>query len=168
MVVVFYNFKYIHKSKFIMIKQFIKRIIILNIIFALMMTIYRAIFMFYYFNLQELTPYTDLIKAFILGCRYDCAVLAYINSFVSLIFVGLLYIGSTKFFINFAKSLKYYYTIFFGIVASLLCIDFGFYSYFKNHINILIFGVFEDDTKALASTIYDNYPVFLVLLGFIL
>ena len=150
-----------------MIKQFIKRIIILNIIFALMMTIYRAVFMLYYLNLQDLTPYTDLIKAFILGFRYDCAVLAYINSFVSLIFVCLLFIGKPKFFINFAKSLKYYYTLFFGIVVSLLCIDFGFYSYFKNHINILIFGVFEDDTKALASTIYDNYPVFLVLLGFI-
>ena len=44
-----------------------------------MMTIYRAIFMFYYFNFKDLTPYTDLIKAFILGFRYDCAILAYIN-----------------------------------------------------------------------------------------
>jgi hypothetical protein len=27
----------------------------------------------------------------------------------------------------------------FGGVISILCIDFGFYSYFQNHINILIF-----------------------------
>lgn len=150
-----------------MVKQIIKRIIILNIIFALMMTIHRAIFMFYYFNLSDLTPYTDLIKAFILGARYDCAVLAYINLFVSLIFVVLFCVNKTKFFIKFARSLKYYYTTFFGMIVSLLCIDFAFYSYFQNHINILIFGVFEDDTKALASTIYDNYPVFCVALGFI-
>ena len=51
---------------------------------------------------------------------------------------------------------------------TLLCIDFGFYSYFQNHMNILMFGVFEDDTKALFSTIVENYPVVLVGIGFIL
>jgi hypothetical protein len=39
----------------------------------------------------------------------------------------------------------------------ILCVDFGFYSYFQNHINILIFGIFEDDTKALFSTLAKNY-----------
>ena len=150
-----------------MVKIFIKRIIALNIIFTLIMTMYRTIFMFYYFNFKDLTPYTDLIKAFILGFRYDCAILAYINSLVTLSFIIFWFIDSKKLFIEFVKSLKYYYTIFFGIVVTLLCIDFGFYSYFQNHINILIFGIFEDDTKALASTICDNYPVFWVVLGFV-
>ena len=74
----------------------------------------------------------------------------------------------SKLFIKFVKSLKYYYTIFFGFIVTLLCIDFGFYSYFQNHMNILMFGVFEDDTKALFSTIVENYPVVLVGIGFIL
>ncbi|MBO7431401.1 MAG: sulfatase-like hydrolase/transferase [Elusimicrobia bacterium] len=63
-----------------MVKQYIKRIITLNIIFALIMTIYRAIFTFYYSSWSVLSQYLgDLIQVFILGLRYDCAILAYIN-----------------------------------------------------------------------------------------
>ena len=152
-----------------MIKQFIKRIITLNIIFALIMTVYRIIFTFYYSSWSNLSGYlNDLIQAFILGVRYDCAILAYINSLVTLFFIIFWFIGKQKPFIKFVKSLKYYYTIFFGFIITLLCIDFGFYSYFQNHMNILMFGVFEDDTQALFSTIAENYPVVWVGIGFIL
>jgi len=152
-----------------MIKQFIKRIITLNIIFALIMTTYRIIFTFYYSSWSNLSGYlNDLIQAFILGVRYDCAILAYINSLVTLFFIIFWLIGNQKLFVKFVKSLKYYYTVFFGFIVTLLCIDFGFYSYFQNHMNILMFGVFEDDTKALFSTIAENYPVVWVGIGFIL
>ena len=70
-----------------MVKQYIKRIISLNIIFALIMTIYRAIFTFYYSSWSALSSYSnDLIHAFILGARYDCAIIAYINSLATLFF----------------------------------------------------------------------------------
>ena len=152
-----------------MIKQFVKKIITLNIIFALIMTIYRIIFTFYYSDWSELSQYFgDLMQAFILGVRYDCAVLAYINSLVTLLFIIFWFIDSQKLFVKFVKSLKYYYTVFFGCIVTLLCIDFGFYSYFQNHMNILMFGVFEDDTKALFSTLVENYPVVWVGIGFIL
>ena len=152
-----------------MIKQFVKKIITLNIIFALIMTIYRIIFTFYYSDWSELSQYFgDLMQAFILGVRYDCAVIAYINSLVTLLFIIFWFIGSQKLFVKFVKSLKYYYTIFFGCIVTLLCVDFGFYSYFQNHMNILMFGVFEDDTKALFSTLVENYPVVWVGIGFIL
>ncbi len=152
-----------------MVKQFIKKIIILNIIFAFIMTIYRIIFTFYYSNWSELSQYFGgLIQAFILGVRYDCAVLAYINSPITLLFAVFWFIGNQKLFMKFVKSLKYYFMIFFGLIITLLCIDFGFYSYFQNHMNILMFGVFEDDTQALFSTIAENYPVVWVGIGFIL
>ena len=152
-----------------MVKQYIKRIITLNIVFALIMTIYRAIFTFYYSSWSVLSQYIgDLIQAFILGLRYDCAVIAYINSLATLFFAIFWFIGNQKLFVKFVKSLKYYFMIFFGFVVTLLCIDFGFYSYFQNHMNILMFGIFEDDTQALFSTIAENYPVVWVAIGFIL
>ena len=152
-----------------MVKQFIKRIVILNIIFAIIMTIYRIIFIFYYSNWSELSQSLgDLIQDFILGIRYDCAVLAYINSPITLLFAIFWFIGNQKLFVKFVKSLKYYFMIFFGLIITLLCVDFGFYSYFQSHMNILMFGVFEDDTQALFSTIAENYPVVWVGIGFIL
>ena len=90
-----------------MIKQFIKRIITLNIIFALIMTIYRIIFTFYYSNWSELSQYFgDLVQAFILGVRYDCAILAYINSLVTLFFIIFWFIGRQNLFVKFVNSLK--------------------------------------------------------------
>ena len=91
-----------------MIKQFIKRIIILNIVFALIMAIYRIIFTFYYSNWSDLSQYFgDLMQAFILGVRYDCAVLAYINSLVTLLFIIFWFIGSQKLFVKlFQEVLK--------------------------------------------------------------
>ena len=152
-----------------MVKQYIKRIIALNIIFALIMTIYRAIFTFYYSSWSDLSQYLgDLIHAFVLGARYDCAVIAYINFLPTLLFAIFWFIGSQKLFIKFVKSLKYYFMLLLGFVITLLCIDFGFYSYFQNHMNILMFGIFEDDTQALFSTLAENYPLFLVAIGFIL
>lgn len=152
-----------------MVKQYIKRIIALNIIFVLIMTIYRAIFTFYYSSWSDLSQYLgDLIHAFVLGARYDCAVIAYINFLPTLFFAIFWFIGSQKLFIKFVKSLKYYFMLLFGFVITLLCIDFGFYSYFQNHMNILMFGIFEDDTQALFSTLAENYPLFLVAIGFIL
>jgi phosphoglycerol transferase MdoB-like AlkP superfamily enzyme len=46
--------------------------------------------------------------------------------------------------------------------------DFGFYSYFKEHINILFFGLFDDDTSALMVTFWNNYPVVLIVGAFAL
>ncbi len=132
------------------------------------MSAYRIIFAFYYSGgLASLKPYGDFVQAIVLGVRYDTAVLAYINSLVTLLFIIFWFVGNQKLFIKFVKSLKYYYSLFFGTIVILLCVDFGFYSYFQNHMNILMFGVFEDDTQALFSTIAENYPVFWVGLGFI-
>lgn len=151
-----------------MVAKFIKRVILLNIIFVAIMSAYRIIFSFYYSGgIANLAPYGDFVRALILGVRYDTAILAYINSLITLLFLIFWFIGSQKLFIKFVKSLKYYYSIFFGTIVTLLCVDFGFYSYFQNHMNILMFGVFEDDTQALFSTIAENYPVFWVGLGFI-
>jgi phosphoglycerol transferase MdoB-like AlkP superfamily enzyme len=41
--------------------------------------------------------------------------------------------------------------------------DFEFYGFFQDRLNVLVFGFFEDDTRALVSTIWKNYPVIWIL-----
>ncbi len=53
------------------------------------------------------------------------------------------------------------------MVAILFFADFGFYSYFKEHINLLFFGLFEDDTSALMVTFWQNYNVIIILGSFL-
>jgi hypothetical protein len=45
-----------------------------------------------------------------------------------------------------------------------LAVDTGYYSYFQDHINVLIFGLLDDDTLALLRTFWKNYAVVQILL----
>ena len=54
----------------------------------------------------------------------------------------------------------------FGFTLILLS-DMGFYNYFQDHINILFYGVIEDDTTALIETLSKNYPLELIAVVFI-
>lgn len=148
-----------------MAKQFIKRLITLNVIFVSIMMLYRIMFISYYSNwFSLLRSLIDLCKAFILGIRYDLAILAYMNLFVIICFIIFWFIGNQKFFIKFIKSLKYYYTIFFGCVLFFLCIDFVFYFYFSLHINYLLFELFNHKISYLLY-ISKNEHLFLIILS---
>ena len=150
-------------------KTVILKLFCLNFIFLAAMSAFRAVFFFYFgrgINLEGFALAFDIVKAFYTGFRYDLAVVADINILVSLSVIALLFIGKAKLFDKFLNIVKWYYTVIFGLVFIFLCVDFGFYSYFQNHINVLVFGFFEDDTLALISTIWENYNVLLILAGF--
>lgn len=146
----------------------VKKLIILNGFFLCLMSLFRLAFCCYYGSAAELGGRAfDLAKAFVMGVRFDLVVVAYINALVTLTLLVVWAARSGRLFAAWKKALEYYYFLMYSLVFLVLCVDFGFYSYFKSHINILIFGVFEDDTKALFSTIAENYNLPLAALGFI-
>ncbi|MCA6072919.1 MAG: sulfatase-like hydrolase/transferase [Endomicrobium sp.] len=141
------------------------KVISLNFIFLLLMSAYRFIFFVYYGKAVDLHDFGfDIIKAFYMGCRFDLSVIAWINVLPALLFCLLFVIGGQSLFKRLITFLKYYYTVFIGILLALFCIDFYFYAYFQDHLNVLVFGFIEDDTIALIKTFYENYN--LLLIGF--
>lgn len=110
--------------------------------------------------------FKDIGYAFFLGLRFDLVT----SSYAVLIPLLLL-----PMFFLFNKSVKdkilfialYFFTI---IVILINSFDLGFYNFFNDHINLLFFGLFEDDTQAIFKTIWKNYNVpllsLLVLGGF--
>jgi phosphoglycerol transferase MdoB-like AlkP superfamily enzyme len=135
-----------------------KKLILLNCVFLLLMSVYRSIFFLYYADFRALSGfYSYVLKAFFLGVRYDLAILAYINMLVTVTLLIMWAVKNVKAFVAWQKALRLYYTAMFGLVILVLICDFGFFMYFKTHINILIFGVWEDDTAALVSAIWSNY-----------
>ncbi|RXJ82891.1 phosphoglycerol transferase [Arcobacter cloacae] len=131
------------------------------------MSIFRAVFFFYYLELNSLEGYYfDILNAFFLGFRIDLTVIGYIQAFPTLMLIFLYYLKKELFFKWFNSFLVYYLFVCYLIVTLLLCADFGFYSYFKDHINVLFFGLLDDDTKALMETFWQNYNVVLILFIF--
>lgn len=109
----------------------------------------------------------DLKKAFFLGIRFDLKVTASFN-FLPLIYSLIVFCFPTTYFevhqllIN--NILLLYY---FGVMLlfiTLLLTDYFFYSYFNDRINYLIWGLLDDDFKALMITVWKDYPVLIYLL----
>lgn len=127
----------------------------------LLMSIARIVFLFYYNPNLNLLNF-DVIKSIWMGVRLDLTVVGY--SFIPIYFLLLFSYFFKK---DFTTIFKYYYYFIFLVIITLIGSDFGFYSYFKEHINILFFGLFDDDTTALLKTFWQNYHVIWILIGFI-
>ena len=155
---------YYKKTIMSKILNILKKTIYIYVVFLLGMSLFRVFFFNYYSPIDSLEPYLyDILKAFFLGFRIDLTVIGYIQIIPTLLLICLYYLKNEK-AINFFESfLKIYFFICFVVVSVLLGADFGFYSYFKDHINILFFGLFDDDTYALLVTFWQNYNIFLIL-----
>jgi phosphoglycerol transferase MdoB-like AlkP superfamily enzyme len=127
------------------------------------MSAYRFIFFTHFGKVVDLHGFGfDILKAFFMGSRLDLSVIALINAPIALIFVVIFILRKISLFKSFFSFLKYYYCILIGLILTMFCVDFNFYSYFQDHINILVFGLFEDDTMSLIKTFYQNYNLFLI------
>jgi phosphoglycerol transferase MdoB-like AlkP superfamily enzyme len=111
------------------------------------------------YSLPAAARMTDVLHAFWLGLRFDLSAICYILALPTLLagpWIALGTQGSLRALQNFVKS---YLAVFSFLVIFISVIDLFFYSYFQDHLNILIFGFFEDDTKAVVQSIWKNYPV---------
>ncbi len=144
-------------------------IIPINIVILIFLTIYRLFFFVYFADFSAmLSLKLYVLKAFWMGFRFDLSILAYINAPITLLFVLCLLLKSDSFFKSIISFIKYYYSIIFSLLFLAIFIDLGFYSYFKDHYNLMIFGFFEDDTFALIKTILCDYRFYGLVIAFVI
>ena len=98
------------------------------------------------------TPYFEILKAFTLGFRFDLSAVCYMTILFWLISIV---IPKNYALILWKLILTYW--------SFLLLIDIGFYSFYNDRMNVLMFGIFADDTWALIKTFWKNYPVLPIL-----
>ncbi len=124
----------------------------LHLVLLLLMTLNR-LGLLICFNPGLLNPpHPDLFKGFWMGIRFDLSLLSY---FTLLSFLLVLCLRNEKILRPF---LIFYWLTTISFIAVLFAIDYGFYSFFQDHINIMFFGFFKDDTWALIRTFWKNYP----------
>ncbi|MCX5781505.1 MAG: sulfatase-like hydrolase/transferase [Elusimicrobia bacterium] len=157
-----------NKISFHLIAASIKNIILMNVVYLICMSIFRLVFFVRFADMQELQGLTyDILRAFYMGMRFDLVVVSYITYLVTLTFTIVWIINNLKIYEQWLKFVKFYYFTMFSLAFFILCVDSGFYSYFKSHINTVIFGVLEDDTKALFTGIAENYNLPIISAGLV-
>jgi len=138
----------------------IKKIIKIAILMLSLMLLMRLIYSYLFLDWLEAKKNPDLFfKSLFLGFRYDLIPTAYILFVPYLLYFSCFLYPREKWMVivNFISRLW----IFGGItlLTTILICDIGFYSYYSEHINAIFFGLFEDDTSAVLSSIWKNYNV---------
>lgn len=109
----------------------------------------------------------DLFKAFIMGFRTDTMSISY--------FLILPFALSFGFFLVSVKNILFYRKIFnkillwYGIIFTLIIVlgiiaDYYYFSFFADHLNILVFDLFKDDTSTVLKSMWTDYPFIKIVL----
>ncbi len=139
-------------------------------LFTIGFMLIRIIFLAYYQGDQlSNIPLLEIFTALITGFRFDSVVtcFALIIPFLLLIILHL-FTDLRKTIHYFRNFLKAYSIIVFICFIFICLVDFFYYKFFQYHINILFFGILDDDTQAVLSGIWTDYPVVKVFLGMII
>ena len=99
-------------------------------------------------RIADSTPYPEIARAFLLGFRFDLSAICYLT----LLFWLVSLVIPKSWSLTIWKALLTTWSF-------LLIVDIGYYSFYNDRINVLVFGFFEDDTWALVKTFWKNYPV---------
>ncbi len=151
---------------------YIKIYLLLLVVFL----IFRFLFLFSYGNLSDifLNYKYDLQKAFWQGFRCDTVVLCYM--LIPLFALNLLSFAcfNHKWISKYDRFLYVftciYSTLLFVVIYWINIIDYFYYRNFQSHFDSRLFGIVEDGTKNVMSSVWSDYPtitVFLVFLVFL-
>ncbi len=130
---------------------------------VLVMFISRLTFLLTYANWNELNGYSaDLVRAFLVGLKFDLKVLTFAS--LPLIVISFVRLAFNNRVGCFVKFFKIYSSVLMLLVVLFEIINFYFYKFYHTKISVIIFGFFEDDTWAVLASIWKEYPVIPILL----
>jgi len=139
--------------------RWIRNLSLLFLFLLTLMTLLRLGFMFQFDDWSRVVKEKDFFRSLWLGVRFDLIPLCYLFA-PSFILIHLSYFLPGKKTIRFTRAISQI-ILKLGVIliVGIYLFDYGFYSYFQDHMNILIFGFLEDDTFALLTSIWKNYNV---------
>jgi len=147
----------------VLLWRWLKRIILLNIFLLAGMGFIRLITYWTYGHAIPMS--SELLHAFWLGGRFDLMSLCYVASIPTLVLLIITPLRSETAFERTGIFLRGYYQFMSIFMFAILALDVGYYSYFQDHLNLMMFGFFEDDTFALLRTFWKNYHVIWIFLS---
>lgn len=130
-------------------------------ILLLLMTVNRFVLLFRFCPDEVWKLYKfDIIPAFQRGFRFDLKVTGFLLLPLVIWVLASFFFDPSKMLRGLKKSAKVLWPLF----VLILLIDQQYYAFFQSHINILFFGVAEDDTQAVLKSVWTDHPFIRVML----
>jgi len=147
----------------------ITRLFLLIISLFILFSFNRFLFFSLFSDSSEGTnEFFKILNGFLLGIKYDSATIIYGLSIPILLFYLGIVIPVKKYLPMCSIISKIWTTLILFLFLFIFCIDVFFYEFYHDHLNIIFFEIFEDDTQAVIKTILRNYPVFAIVTGLVI
>ena len=147
----------------------ITRLFLLIISLFILFSFNRFLFFSLFSDSSEGTnEFFKILNGFLLGIKYDSATIIYGLSIPILLFYLGIVIPVKKYLPICRIISKIWTTLILSLFLFIFCIDVFFYEFYQDHLNIIFFEIFEDDTQAVINTILKNYPVFAIVTGLVI
>ncbi|MBP6563060.1 MAG: LTA synthase family protein [Neisseriaceae bacterium] len=105
----------------------------------------------------------DIATLFTIGLRFDIRMASIL--FGGLFLLSLLSLATSKIHQRWLNALPWLSAGLLTVVALLTVANIYYYATYDRHIDLFIFGLLEDDTKAILQTLWSDYPVIRGVLG---
>ncbi len=131
---------------------------------ALIFSLFRIVYFLRFGEFNSISEYSsDFFKAFFIGFRLDTITILYFFSLVFLINF-FFFIKNKKLHSILNKISKIYLISFISLLILFLFTDQEYYTYFQQHINIMVFGFIEDDTQAVLKSMWTDHSIIIILI----
>ena len=129
-------------------------------IFFIAFSLAKVVFVLRFGGLDLFLSHTrDIIKAIYVGFKFDTQIILYASIPVVVLNLFTIIISSEAIQRTINTFSRYYLIMLFSLLMLVTLGDHQFYAFFQSHLNILVFGIAEDDTSAVLTSVWTDHPV---------
>lgn len=148
------------------------RLVKVYLFYLAIFTLFRLWFLVRLGDFKELVKLpADVTLAFLRGMQFDTMIICYLLLIPFLLCFAGMFTRSREYIRKSRLFISWYSVVMLAIALIILFVDQYYYNYFQTHISVIIFGLADDDSQTVMSSVWTDYPIIrisLVWIGLIL
>ncbi len=136
------------------------------VVLVLLFFVIRLVAIFNFNNTE--VHYEDILAFFWTGFRFDTVVITYLFAFLLVFMFPVFLVRIKRYNEVLTKGARVYTFIIIYTILVISTIDYYYYKFFHTHFDNMVFGIVQDDTKAVLVSVWKDYPIIKIVIGFIL
>ncbi|MBC8052609.1 MAG: sulfatase-like hydrolase/transferase [Sphingobacteriaceae bacterium] len=144
------------------------RLFKIYLFFLAVFTLFRIWFFIRLGDFKELVKIPgDVIFAFLRGMQFDTMIICYSLLIPFLVYFSEIFIKNKEYQRRATLFVVWYCGFSIALSAIILFVDQYYYNYFQTHISVIIFGLADDDSQTVMSSVWTDYPIIRIAIAWI-
>lgn len=147
----------------ISINRFLNNIFKLLKVYIFFLSIFSLFRIWFLIRLGDLSSLisvpTDVLIAFARGIQYDTMIICYFLAIPFILYLIGIGVSRDSYHKMIARFISWFTLFILALAMVILFVDQYYYNYFQTHISVIIFGLADDDSQTVMSSVWTDYPI---------